>query len=66
MDKIETQFDPNIKSDFGTSGTINFQQPAPDTEDQGEIHMPLRHRCDACRIMSIMFAKKLQDLVINA
>ena len=46
------QFDADDFADnMGSSGTIDFKQPEPDSEAGGEQNMPLRHRCDACRII---------------
>ena len=46
------QFNPDDFNDnMGSSGTIDFKQPEPDSEAGGEQNMPLRHRCDACRII---------------
>ena len=46
------QFDSDDFADnMGSSGTIDFKQPEPDSEAGGEQNMPLRHRCDACRII---------------
>merc|ERR1712130_28267 len=61
---IESQFDPKgFESSMGTSGSINFQTPKPDSEEGGEQHMPNRHRCDACRIVGLYAAKKFQEKI---
>ena len=43
MEEIENQFDKSgFDDNFGSSGKINFQQPLPDSEEGGELHMPFR------------------------
>ena len=43
MEEIENQFDSSgFDDNFGSSGKINFQQPSPDSEEGGELHMPFR------------------------
>ena len=45
MKEIENQFDSSgFDDNFGSSGKINFQQPLPDSEEGGELHMPFRYR----------------------
>ena len=55
------QFNPDDFNDnMGSSGTIDFKQPEPDSGAGGEQNMPLRHRCDACRIIgNFLYLTKL-------
>ena len=43
----------NYMDNMGSSGTLEFKQPELDSEEGGEQNMPLRHRCDACRIIGL-------------
>ena len=56
------QFDSDDFADnMGSSGTIDFKQPEPDSEAGGEQNMPLRHRCDACRIIGSLFCSNISS-----
>lgn len=64
MQKVESQFDPNaFDSNMGTSGSINFETPSLDSEEGGELHMPARHRCDACRIIGLYVTKTFKEKI---
>ena len=43
----------NYMDNMGSSGTLEFKTPELDSEEGGEQNMPLRHRCDACRIIGL-------------
>jgi len=64
MENMESQFNPDaFDANMGTSGSINFETPSLDSEEGGELHMPNRHRCDACRIIALNVAKKFQEKI---
>ena len=50
---------------MGEHGTLDFKTPELDSEEGGEQNMPLRHRCDACRIIGTVAKPKILKILKN-